>query len=204
MPPDFSFERALEGTVCGIDEVGRGPLAGPVVAAAVILPAALPAALLAHLNDSKLLSAKKRESLFDIIHACALVGLGEADVDEIDRFNILQATFLAMQRAFEALREKAAVDWALVDGNQRPPLPCQVQCIVKGDGRSLSIAAASVVAKVTRDRQMCALSSAFPGYGWDRNAGYGTAEHLDAILRQGITPHHRPSFAPIANLIKKL
>ncbi len=204
MSPDFSFEHALEGTVCGIDEVGRGPLAGPVVAAAVILPAALPAVLRTDLNDSKLLSAKKRESLFEVIHACALVGLGEADVEEIDRLNILQATFLAMRRAFEALREKANVDWALVDGNQRPPLSCPVQCIVRGDGRSLSIAAASVVAKVTRDRQMCALSSVFPGYGWERNVGYGTAEHIEAIHRQGITPHHRPSFSPIADLFKKL
>jgi ribonuclease HII len=204
MPPDFSFERALTGTICGIDEVGRGPLAGPVVAAAVVLPAALPAALTTHLNDSKLLSAKRRESLFDVIKACALIGVGEADVAEIDRLNILQATFLAMRRAYEALREQTTVDWALVDGNQRPALPCQIQCIVKGDGRSLSIAAASVIAKVTRDRQMSVLADRFPGYGWDRNAGYGTAEHKEAIFRQGITPHHRRSFSPIADLIKKL
>lgn len=203
MPPDFSFEHALQGTICGIDEVGRGPLAGPVVAAAVVLPVALPSLLLDHLNDSKLLSAKKRESLFDVIHACALVGLGEADVTEIDRLNILQATFLAMRRAFDALQKSTTVDWALVDGNQRPPLPCQIQCIVKGDGRSLSIAAASVVAKVTRDRQMKALSQAFPGYGWERNAGYGTAQHLEALHRQGITPHHRRSFAPVANLFER-
>jgi ribonuclease HII len=202
MPPDFSFEQALLGVVCGIDEVGRGPLAGPVVAAAVVLPADLPQILNDNLNDSKLLSPKKRESLFDIIHACAMVGLGEAAEDEIDSINILQATFLAMRRAFDILREKTGVDWALVDGNQRPPLPCQIQCIVKGDSKSLSIAAASVIAKVTRDRQMRALAETFPGYGWERNAGYGTAEHLAAIQRLGITPHHRRSFAPIADLIK--
>ncbi len=204
MFPDFSFEHALEGTVCGIDEVGRGPLAGPVVAAAVVLPSALPDLLRDQLNDSKLLSAKKREILFDVIQSCALVGLGEACVEEIDRVNILQATFLAMQRAFKALQRKAAVDWALVDGNQRPPLLCQVQCIVKGDQKSLSIAAASIVAKVTRDRQMSTLAMTSPGYGWERNAGYGTAEHLAAINSLGITLHHRRSFSPIANLIKDL
>lgn len=198
MPPDFSFEHSLQGAICGIDEVGRGPLAGPVVAAAVILPTATPVELRNHLNDSKLLSAKKREGLSDIIHDCALIGLGEASVTEIDRINILQATFLAMRRAFNALREKSDVDWALVDGNQRPPLPCQIQCIVKGDSKSLSIAAASVIAKVTRDRQMRVLAEAFPGYGWERNAGYGTAEHTAAIDRLGVTQHHRRSFAPIA------
>lgn len=202
MPPDLSFESALSGIVCGIDEVGRGPLAGPVVAAAVILPADLPAVLSAELNDSKVLSAKKREALFEVICATAAYGVGQAEVEEIDRLNILKATFLAMRRAVEALPATMAVDWALVDGNQRPPLPCQVQCIVKGDGRSLSIAAASVVAKVTRDRHMVALGQAFPGYGWERNAGYGTAEHQEAIRRLGPTPHHRRSFAPIADLFE--
>jgi ribonuclease HII len=203
MPPDLSFERALKGTICGIDEVGRGPLAGPVVAAAVVLPPILPSALRDHLNDSKLLSARKRESLFDIILGCASVGLGEATVGEIDQVNILQATFLAMRRAFDALGEKTSVDWALVDGNQRPPLPCQIQCVVKGDSKSLSIAAASVIAKVTRDRQMSLLAETFPGYGWDRNAGYGTAEHKQAIERLGVTPHHRRSFAPIAEILER-
>jgi ribonuclease HII len=162
---------------------------------------ALPVVLRDHLNDSKVLSAKKREDLFDAIHRCALIGLGEADVDEIDRINILQATFLAMRRAFDALRAKTAVDWALVDGNQRPPLPCQIQCIVKGDSKSLSIAAASIIAKVTRDRQMSKLAAAFPGYGWEHNAGYGTAQHRQAIDEQGITPHHRRSFSPIAEML---
>lgn len=197
MSPDFSLERALDGIVCGIDEVGRGPLAGPVVAAAVVLPEAIPLPLRENLNDSKLLSAKKRDYLFDIIQDCALIGLGKADVGEIDSINILQATFLAMRRAFDVLGTQTRVDWALVDGNQKPPLPCQIQCVVKGDRKSLSIAAASVIAKVTRDRQMHTLALSFPGYGWERNAGYGTAEHLAAIQSLGITPHHRRSFAPI-------
>ncbi|MTJ83278.1 MAG: ribonuclease HII [Telmatospirillum sp.] len=203
MPPDFSFEQALPGIVCGVDEVGRGPLAGPVIAAAVVLPRTLPAILADTLDDSKKLSAKKRDTLYDVILECAQVGLGRGEVEEIDRVNILQATFLAMGRAVAALREKTAIDHALVDGNQRPPLPCPVQCIVKGDSRSLSIAAASVVAKVTRDRLMTALSQDFPGYGWDRNAGYGTAEHRAALGRLGLTPHHRRSFAPIGDLFEK-
>jgi ribonuclease HII len=195
MPPDLTFEQRLTGVICGIDEAGRGPLAGPVVAAAVILPTIVPPLLLAQLDDSKRLAARRRETLFDIILACATVGVGRAEVAEIDRINILQATFLAMGRA--AARLGCPVDHALVDGNQRPPLSCPVQCIVKGDGRSLSIAAASVIAKVTRDRIMVALAQAFPGYGWDHNAGYGTADHRAAILRLGPTPHHRLSFAPL-------
>lgn len=202
MPPDFSLEQMLDGVVCGIDEVGRGPLAGPVVAAAVVLPIDLPQPLRESLNDSKLLSAKKREYLLEIIRDCALIGLGEASVAEIDEVNILQATFLAMRRAFDALTAQGPLDWALVDGNQRPPLPCQVRCVVKGDRLSLSIAAASVVAKVTRDSLMRDLAIQTPGYGWERNAGYGTAEHLAAIRGLGVTPHHRRSFAPIKDLVK--
>ncbi|HLN23680.1 MAG TPA: ribonuclease HII [Patescibacteria group bacterium] len=198
MPPDLSFEQAVSGIVCGIDEAGRGPLAGPVVAAAVILPAALPVLLRDQLDDSKKLSAKKREALFEVIQTTAIVGIGWAEVCEIDRVNILQATFLAMRRALDGLGQ--SVDCALIDGNQTPPMPCPVQCIVKGDGRSLSIAAASIIAKVSRDRLMTALAAEHPGYGWDRNAGYGTLEHRQAIQRLGITPHHRRSFAPIADL----
>jgi ribonuclease HII len=198
MPPDLSFEHAVSGIVCGIDEAGRGPLAGPVVAAAVILPAALPAILRDQLDDSKKLSAKKRDALFEIIQATAIIGVGRAEVGEIDRVNILQATFLAMRRALDGLGQEVAC--ALIDGNQTPPMPCPVQCIVKGDGRSLSIAAASIIAKVTRDRIMLALAVEHPGYGWDRNAGYGTLEHRQAIQRLGITAHHRRSFAPIADL----
>ncbi len=206
IPPDLSFENAWPGTICGIDEAGRGPLAGPVVAAAVVLPEKMPAVLLAELNDSKQLSAGKRARLFDILRQTARVGIGRAEVEEIDRVNILQATFLAMRRALDDLHGDGLgeVDGALVDGNQRPPLPCPVQCIVKGDGRSLSIAAASVIAKVTRDRLMKDLAATFPGYGWERNAGYGTAEHQQAIRRLGPSPHHRKSFAPIADLFQSL
>ena len=206
MPPDLSFEHARTGIICGIDEAGRGPLAGPVVAAAVILPMTVPAVLLEQLDDSKLLSARKREALFTVIVETAQVGIGRAEVEEIDRVNILQATFLAMKRALDQLQAVGGlgVDCALVDGNQRPPLPCEVACIVKGDGRSLSIAAASVIAKVTRDRLMAQLALAFPGYGWDHNAGYGTVEHQQALRRLGPTPHHRRSFAPIADLFESL
>lgn len=201
--PDLSLEQTCKGVVCGVDEVGRGPLAGPVVACAVILPPNPHPRLLAELDDSKKLSAKKREALYAIVMAEALVGLGRAEVDEIDRINILKATFLAMRRAVEALGQP--VELALVDGNQVPSLPVgRVQCVVKGDGKSLSIAAASVVAKVTRDREMSELSQSFPGYGWERNAGYGTAEHMAAMRRIGLTPHHRKSFAPVRDLFGNL
>ncbi len=206
IPPDLSFERAWQGTICGIDEAGRGPLAGPVVAAAVILPEDLPTVLLTQLDDSKRLSAGKRSRLYQTIRQTARVGVGLAAVDEIDRFNILQATFLAMRRALDQLHRdgRGAVDGALIDGNQPPPLPCPVRCIVRGDSLSLSIAAASVVAKVTRDRLMAELAAACPGYGWERNAGYGTAEHRQALRRLGPTPHHRKSFAPVADLFDSL
>jgi len=195
--PDFSFEKALTGIVCGVDEVGRGPLARPVVACAVVLPRRLPKPLKDYLNDSKKVSPKRRDELFGIILDCAEVGIGRAEVAEIDSINILQATFLAMSRALDGVR----ADHALVDGNQKPPLRCPVTCIVEGDGKSFSIAAASIVAKVTRDREMEQLALAHPGYGWERNAGYGTAQHLEALRRLGVTPHHRRSFAPIAALL---
>ena len=194
--PDLSLERDLGGTVVGIDEVGRGPLAGPVIAAAVLLdPGKMPPRLLEKLDDSKALSAKLRRELEALLADCARVGLGRAEVDEIDRLNILNATLLAMARAYDALG--AAADTALVDGNRPPKLPCAVKTVIGGDGKSLSIAAASVVAKVARDREMALLAQQFPGYGWERNAGYGTAEHLDALRRLGATPHHRRSFAPV-------
>ena len=197
--PDLSLETSLGGVGAGIDEVGRGPLAGPVIAAAVIIdPATLPARLAEELNDSKKLSAKKRDVLAELVLAHCTYGFGEASVAEIDRLNILKATFLAMERAVEALG--CAIDHALVDGNQVPPLACRVRCVVGGDGLSLSIAAASVIAKVRRDRLMAELAAQFPGYGWDSNAGYGTAAHLDGLRRLGPTPHHRVSFAPIAQL----
>ena len=195
--PDFSFEKALSGVICGVDEAGRGPLAGPVTAGAVILPRRLPATLRKYLDDSKKVPAVRRAELFDIIVDCAEVGIGRAEVHEIDSVNILQATFLAMARAVASIR----ADHALVDGNQKPPLSCAVTCIVEGDAKSLSIAAASIVAKVTRDREMERLALDHPGYGWERNAGYGTAQHLEALRNLGVTPHHRRSFSPIAALL---
>ena len=203
MPPSFRYERAVlkrlpEAIVAGIDEAGRGPLAGPVVAAAVILDYKnAPKELRQGLDDSKKLSASRREELYAILVGCgaAVIGVGQADVREIYSFNILQATFRAMGRAVEALGRLVTV--ALVDGNREPPLSCTVKTIIAGDGKSLSIAAASIIAKVTRDRQMTALAAAHPGYGWETNMGYGTAEHCDAIVRLGITPHHRRSFAPV-------
>ena len=202
--PDLRIEASLGGLVAGFDEVGRGPLAGPVVAAAVMLDSArLPSRLAEHLDDSKKLSSGRRRELAALVRRHAAFGLGEASVEEIDRLNILQATFLAMRRARDALG--VAFDWALVDGNRSPDLPgCQVRCLVGGDGISLSIAAASVVAKVHRDALMTALAADFPGYGWERNAGYGTAAHLDALRRQGPTPHHRRSFAPVARLLNNI
>ena len=195
--PNFEFETASPQPVCGIDEVGRGPWAGPVMAAAVILdPANIPTGL----NDSKKLTAARRESLFVEIMASAQVGIGRASVAEIDQINILQATFLAMRRAVEAL-EKAPC-FALIDGNKVPPgLPCQARAIVKGDSRSLSIAAASIIAKVTRDRLMCDLSATYPGYGWETNMGYGTKAHQQGLADLGVTPHHRRSFKPIHKML---
>lgn len=199
--PDFSFEDRVAGIVCGIDEAGRGPLAGPVVAAAVILPRPLPILLEKGLDDSKKLSAARRALLAAAIKDCALVGVGQASVDEIDRINILQATFLAMRRAVAQLALSQCPDLALVDGNRPPPLPCAVECIVKGDSRSFSIAAASIIAKFERDRIMAELAAVHPGYGWERNAGYGTAEHLAALGIHGASREHRRSFAPVASIL---
>lgn len=196
--PDFSFEDAISvSPLCGIDEAGRGPWAGPVVAAAVILDRdAVPEGL----NDSKKLSAKRREVLFSDLQSCALIGIGIASVSEIDRLNISKANWLAMGRAFELLPVRP--QFALIDGNRIPPeLPCSAKAIVKGDGRSLSIAAASIAAKVTRDRIMAELSREYPEYGWDRNAGYGVPAHSAALARLGVTPHHRRSFAPIHKML---
>ena len=197
--PTFRIERECQGIVAGIDEAGRGPLAGPVTAAAVIVrDLAMPRRLARMIDDSKKLSAEEREDVFARLHDCASVNIaiGMASVEEIDRVNILQATFLAMQRALAAL--PAAPDIALVDGNQVPrQLGCTVRTVVKGDAISLSIAAASIVAKVTRDRLMRDLASSHPPYGWERNVGYGTAEHRAAIDQYGPTQHHRMSFMPM-------
>ncbi len=199
--PDFSLETAAGGRVAGIDEAGRGPWAGPVVAAAAILdPATLPAALAERLDDSKKLSRRVREALFEELQSCAMLGVGMASVAEIDAHNILAATMLAMRRA--VLELPVPPDMALVDGNRPPDLPCPVQTVVRGDGKSLSIAAASIIAKVTRDRIMTELAVAHPGYGWERNAGYGVAAHREGLARCGVTIHHRRSFKPIASILK--
>jgi ribonuclease HII len=193
--PHFRFERAFAGIVAGIDEVGRGPLAGPVVAAAVILPPRPPRHLLREIDDSKKVQEQDRARLDTDIRACAMVGLGEASVAEIDEINILRAAFLAMRRAVAAL--SIMPDLALVDGNQHPGLDMPCRMVVGGDGIHLSIAAASICAKVARDRTMQALAESHPEYGWSTNVGYGTPEHRKALKRFGPTPHHRVSFAPV-------
>jgi len=188
---------AVGGLVAGVDEAGRGPLAGPVVAAAVILQKGkVPKGL----NDSKQLDAETREELFaHIMFSAIAVGVGEATVDEIDLINIRQATHQAMARAVRALRFQPA--FALVDGNDAPALPCSCDTIVDGDAKSVSIAAASIIAKVTRDRYMALLHDAHPHYGWLTNKGYGTPEHLSALNQHGPCAHHRRSFAPVHNLL---
>ena len=202
--PDFSIEdtAVADGhrVVCGIDEAGRGPWAGPVVAAAVVLDReAMPPSLCAALDDSKKLKPVRRAELLDRLSGCARIAVGHAPVEEIDRINILQATMAAMARAVAALDVRP--DVALVDGNRAPALDCPARPVVRGDGLSLSIAAASIAAKVARDALMADLARAHRGYGWERNAGYGTAEHRQAIEALGLTPHHRRSFAPIRNIL---
>jgi ribonuclease HII len=199
--PHYIYEarvlKTMPGPVAGIDEAGRGPLAGPVVAAAVILDRKrIPKGL----NDSKQLTEDVREELFPRIMELAIaVGVGEACVDEIDLINIRQATHLAMARATRALSVAAA--FALVDGNDPPALPCPCDTLVDGDARSVSIAAASIIAKVTRDRMMRALHEEHPLYCWNTNKGYSTEEHLVALNRHGPTRHHRRSFAPVYNIL---
>jgi ribonuclease HII len=198
--PDLQLENEAGGIVAGIDEVGRGPWAGPVIAAAVIIDAAsLPEGLAASINDSKKLSAAKRSEIALRLPACARIGLGAATPAEIGDLNILGATFRAMERAVTALG--VTPDMALVDGNRLPTLPCPALTVIRGDSISLSIAAASIIAKVTRDRLMTRLGARYPGFGWERNAGYGTAEHREALKRLGVTPHHRKSFAPIVKML---
>lgn len=199
--PDFSFEMSAQARgfsrVAGVDEVGRGPWAGPVTAAAVILdPDNIPEGL----NDSKQLTAKRREALFDQLISCAEVSIADVSVTEIDEINILRASHLAMIRALDGLDSPA--DYALIDGNALPRgIGLPAAAVVKGDGRSLSIAAASIVAKVWRDRLMMALAQQHPGYGWETNAGYGTPAHQAGLKCHGVTPHHRRSFKPIHNIL---
>ena len=188
----FAWEERCSGRVAGVDEAGRGPLAGPVVAAAVILDRArFPGGL----NDSKQLTETARERLHGELLACAVIGIGMASVAEIDEINIHWATTLAMERAVAALG--VAVDHVLVDGNRLPRWKHQATAIVGGDGISLSIAAASIIAKVTRDRLMIRLDGEFPGYGWANNKGYGTPAHISGLAARGVTDHHRRSFEPV-------
>jgi ribonuclease HII len=197
--PDFTHETRVRSLgalrVAGVDEVGRGPLAGPVTACAVVLdPARIPEGL----NDSKTLTAARREELFVQIMAVAEVSIAHATVEEIDTLNILRASHLAMERALAAL----SADHALIDGNLLPRgLTCKATAIVGGDARCLSIAAASIVAKVTRDRIMVDLAQQHPGYGWETNAGYPTKAHLAALQNLGVTPWHRRSFQPVHNIL---
>ena len=198
--PNLDIEMKCTGVVAGVDEAGRGPWAGPVVAAAVILPAAVPDGLLTGLNDSKKLTPARREALLGPLKECADIGIGAASVAEIERDNILSATYKAMRRALADLDK--APDVALIDGNRVPPgLSCTGRAVVKGDGLSLSIAAASIVAKVTRDRIMASLGARYPAFGWERNAGYGTRQHQDGLTAAGITAHHRRTYAPIAKML---
>ena len=199
--PDYSVERMLHAggarEIAGVDEAGRGPLAGPVTAAAVVLDAkALPSGI----DDSKKLGPKARVRLRKEILACANVSVAHASVEEIDRLNILHASLLAMKRAVAGLRGSPC--HVLIDGNAVPrSLGCDATAMVKGDARSLSIAAASIIAKATRDRIMEDLAREFPGYGWERNAGYPTKAHREALADLGVTPHHRRSFKTVRDML---
>lgn len=189
---EFEKEALAKGykSVCGVDEAGRGPLAGPVCAAAVILPEGV---VIDGVNDSKKLSEKKRESLFDVIREQALsYSIAYATVDEIEEINILNATMLAMRRAIDGLDIKA--DYAMIDGNKIPPIDIDAECIVKGDAKSMSIACASILAKVSRDRLLYKYAEEYPMYGFDKHKGYGTKVHREAILKYGPCPYHRKSF----------
>jgi ribonuclease HII len=197
--PSLEMELAAGGRVAGVDEAGRGPLAGPVVAAAVILRPDTRPDLAAMLDDSKKLTAEQRLAAFVALRAStAEIGIGAASVAEILRLNILHASMLAMRRAVTRLGPPP--DLALVDGNYPPRLGCTVRCVVGGDALCLSIAAASVVAKVVRDRAMARLAVRFPGYGWEANAGYATVLHREALYRLGPTRHHREAFGTVAQL----
>lgn len=189
---EFEKEALAKGykSVCGVDEAGRGPLAGPVCAASVILPEGV---IIDGVNDSKKLSEKKRESLFDVIREQALsYSIAYATVDEIEEINILNATMLAMRRAIDGLEIKA--DYAMIDGNKIPPIDIDAECIVKGDAKSMSIACASILAKVSRDRLLYKYAEEYPMYGFDKHKGYGTKVHREAILKYGPCPYHRKSF----------
>jgi len=201
MTPDYSFETAALAKgytrIAGVDEVGRGPLAGPVTAAAVVLDLArIPEGL----NDSKKLTHKKREALYAQIMEVADVSIAHATVEEIDEHNILRASHIAMVRALEGL--KTPPDYCLIDGNMIPRgLALPSETIIKGDARSVSISAASIMAKICRDYVMLSLAQQHPGYGWETNMGYGSKSHISALQNLGVTPHHRRSFKPVHNIL---
>ena len=197
---DFSLEDQCDGIVCGLDEVGRGPLAGPVVAACVVIPKDKRMLdFISEIQDSKKQSLKKREELYDKITMHFPYAISEITPEEIDDINILQASLKAMKTAHDTLDN---IEYALVDGNKAPQLSSQTTTVVKGDSKSKTIAAASIIAKVHRDRIMLALSKQYPHYGWSSNSGYPTKQHRAAIQEHGITPHHRKSFAPVRNFIE--
>jgi ribonuclease HII len=198
--PHYRFESQHGGRVAGVDEAGRGPLAGPVVAAAVVLGPRVPRRLARMLDDSKKLTPAERAAAYDALraHEGAEIGVGAASVGDIARLNILHASMLAMARA--VMRLKMPPDLALVDGNTKPPLICEVRCVVGGDAECLSIAAASIVAKVVRDRAMARLAGRFPQYGWAENAGYATARHRAALADHGPCAHHRAGFGTVRQL----
>ena len=198
--PNFAHELRHGGRVAGVDEAGRGPLAGPVVAAAVVFPKGVTRRLGRLLDDSKKLSADERQQAFAALHRAHVVeiGIGAASIAEIGRLNILHATMLAMCRAIARL--PTLPDAAIVDGNYPPALPCPVHCVVGGDALSFSIAAASIVAKVIRDRTMLRLSARWPGYGWEANSGYATLHHREALHRLGPTRHHRAAFGTVRQM----
>jgi ribonuclease HII len=198
--PDYELEAELGGRVAGIDEVGTGPICGPVMSCAVVFMNGIPEALKSLLGDSKKLSEKKRSVAYAALIEAKKsgqvdIGIGAASSVEIGRINILRATHLAMQRA--VMRLSILPDVALVDGNRTPPMPCRSVCVVKGDSKSFSIAAASIIAKVTRDRAMARLGIRWPGYGLEVHAGYPTVAHLAALAYLGPSPHHRRGFGPV-------
>lgn len=218
--PDFSLEKEYSNKmIIGVDEVGRGPLAGPVVAAAVYIPSTnWGHPVWREVQDSKKLSSIRREILFSVIQSQCHFGIAEASVEEIDSLNILQATFLAMKRAIDSLclsipaqagihgnldpRFHGDAKMVLIDGNRLPKnWPWEAHAIIKGDTKSVSIAAASILAKVSRDKMMEELGKIYPHYGWGNNAGYGTSQHLEALGNHGVTHHHRKTFAPIKSMI---
>lgn len=205
--PDFLLEDDVNGMVAGVDEAGRGPWVGPVVAGcAVFLKREVDERLLENLNDSKKLSKKKREMLYDLLfeeekRGNVLLGIGEASAQEIDEINILNASFLAMKRALQAAKVKP--DLVLVDGNREPKdFGFKTKAVIKGDAKSYSVSAASILAKVYRDRLMEEMAKKYPGYGFEKNAGYGTKAHIEGLKQFGVTPEHRKSYAPIKEFLR--